>query len=98
MRDRGQSPERAGGVHQHVEPAEALMKARADRIDLVALRQIQRQQRGTAADRADRIVGLFQAALGARGDHHVRAKPRQFDGGRRADAAARAGDQRDSAR
>ena len=63
-----------------------------------AFAQIQRQQRRLAAHGADRVVGFLQAALGARGDHHAGAEARQFDRGRRADAAAGAGDQRDARR
>jgi len=55
------------------------------------------QRSRAAADRAYRIVGLFQATLRAGGDHHVSAKSRQLGSRRRTNAAACAGDEGDAA-
>ena len=61
---------------------------------LAAVGEVERQQRRNTADGSNRIVGFFQPALGARGQHDMGAEPGQLDRRRLANAAAGAGDQR----
>lgn len=98
MGDRGQPAQGGRGVHQDVQPAEALQQAGADRLDLVALGQVERQQRRLAAGGADRVVGILQAALGAGDKDRTGAEAGQLDRHRCADAAAGACDEGDFAR
>ena len=58
--------------------------------------QVEREQRRLAAGGADGVVDLLQPALGAGGQHAMRAEPGQFQRQRRADAARGAGDERDA--
>jgi hypothetical protein len=97
VRHRRQLAERRGGVDHHVEPAEAVEQCRADHVDLIALQKIERQQRGRAASRADGVVRLLEAALGAGDADDVSAKAGEGNRRRRADAAAGARDERHAA-
>ena len=88
MRHRGKPAERARIAYQHVEPAEALEQAGTEPVECRTLGQVERQQRRMPADGANGVVGLLQAALRARGRHDMHPAPGEFDGHRRADAAA----------
>ena len=65
--------------------------------DSVGLGQIDRGDRGAAAGFEDCVLDRFELLRVARGQDDMRALRRQRQGGRRADAAARAGDQRELA-
>ena len=81
-------------MHQHVEPAETLIEAGTDRIDRLALGEVERQQGRGPAGGTHEIVGFLQPALGARGEHDMRAVAGERHRARRAEPAAGAGDQR----
>ena len=88
MTRRGQLPQRAGAMHQYIQPSKTPIDAGAEDIDLLALPQIQRQQRRRTAGGADGVVGFLQPALRAGGYHQMRPQPRQRDGGRGANTPA----------
>src|SRR5690606_31261303 len=83
-----------GIVDQDVQPAEACMDGRADRVDLLALPEVEGQQRRLPADGADRVVRFLQPALSAGDQHGMGAAPREVAGARGAESARRAGDER----
>src|SRR5450755_2264142 len=86
----------AGIADQDVELAMALVQRGAEPGDAVDIAQAERHQRGAAAVFADVVIEFFQAALGARQRHDVRALPgkRACDGV--TDAARGAGDESDA--
>ncbi len=93
--ERRERPEHAGIADQNVEPLVALVERGAEPHDAVVVLEVERHQRGRAADGADRVVELFQPADRARDRDHMRARARERERGRVADAARGAGDERD---
>jgi hypothetical protein len=68
----------------------------AHAVDGIEVGEVERHQRRRATGRLDGVVELFQAADGARHGDDVRALGREASRHRRADAARRAGDERNS--
>ena len=89
MGNRRQLVQRPRIMHQNIQPTEAFHNGRPDHINiLLGLLQIKGQKRrGLAAGAADRVIHFFKPALGARHQHALRAKLRQFQRQSRADAA-----------
>ena len=57
----GREPLQNGGIaHQHVEPAEALIERRPERVDRLAVGEVERNEGGLAAARPDAIVNLLE--------------------------------------
>ena len=80
-------PELGGAGDQAVEAAEALEQRAAERVDQLALGQVERDQRGLgAARRAAGVVDLLQGAAGARDQDELgtlaprRPSPRRHPG------------------
>ena len=92
---RRQRTEDAGVADEDVELAPALEQRRPELIDLVALAEIELQQRRLAAARADLVVELLERADGARGDDDVGAVLGEGERDGPADAARGAGDERE---
>ena len=88
---------RTGIVHQHVETAECARQRFDQRGRRIRRREIRGMDRRLAATRADFRCNALERFAVARGEHHVAAGRRQLDRDAAADAAARAGDQRDLA-
>ena len=81
---------------QDVELAVALVQRRAEPGDAVEIGEVERHQRGAAAVFTDLVVELFEAALGSRHRHDVRAVPGKRARGGIADAARGAGHEGDT--
>ena len=86
----------AGIADENVELAVTLMQRRAQAGDAFEIGEIERHQRRTAADFADLVVELFEAALRPRHGNDMRAGFGQRDRGGIADAARGAGDESDT--
>src|SRR4029078_12261685 len=61
MGQRRQAAENGGVADQHVEPAEALVESRPERIDTLAVSEIEGNERSLAALGSNPIVDLFQS-------------------------------------
>ena len=96
MAERRERPENAGIADQDVEPAEALVQRKPEPVDALVVLEVERHQRGGAAERLDRVVELLEPADGAGDGDDVGAGLRQRERGRIADAARGAGDERDA--
>ncbi len=98
---RRQRPERAGGADENVETAPAAKQGLAQPIDRGVIAKIAGDQRGRAflarPQGADRVVELFERALGSRQGDDVRPGSRKREGDGSANAARGAGHQRDAA-
>ena len=77
--------------------APALGDRRGELGDVVAVGEVERRDRRAAAGGVDRFLDRFERRRGARGEDDVRAGRGQRFGGRGADAAAGAGDERELA-
>ena len=95
--ERGERPENAGIADEHIQPPVALGERRAEPRDPLEVLEVERHQRRGATGSADRVVKLFETADGAGDRDHMRARARQRERGRVADAARGAGDERDLA-
>ncbi len=86
----------AGVVHQDVEPAERRDRGIDSGLHSGGFAQVAGEDAGAVCsrERGDAVRHLVQLRPVARGEADLHAFPRQFLGDRRADAAARAGDQR----
>ena len=51
MAERGERPENAGIADQDVEPAEALVQRKPEPVDALVVLEVERDQRGGAAER-----------------------------------------------
>ena len=78
-----EGPEDAGAGDENVELAPALVERRPQLVDLLALAQVELEQRGLAAVGADLVVELLERADRARGDDDVGALLRQSRAPRR---------------
>jgi hypothetical protein len=88
--------EDAGVADQYVESAVALGKRAGEPVDRVEVLQIPRHQGGRTAGGANGVIEFFEPANRARDRYDMRARFRQRERGRRADAARCAGDERDA--
>src|SRR5690606_41613817 len=70
---RGKWSKDAGVADQDVEPAPALVERGAQPVELLAISQVQRQERCRAAFLTDLVVDLLERPLCSREQHHVRA-------------------------
>ena len=86
MTERRQRTQNAGIANQNVELAPALEDRRAQPVDGVEIGQIERNERGFAADLADLVIDFLQAAHSAGDQDRVRA----FSGKGQCDRAANA--------
>ena len=74
MRDRGHGSELGRGVHQNIDPLEPLEEGAAQPVNGAVLGQVEGGEGGVFARRLEnRVVELFQTALGARGGDDVGA-------------------------
>ncbi len=96
MGERREAPENGGIADQHVEPAEALVEGRPERIDPLAVGQVEGDERGLAAALPDRVVDLLERLAGAGDEQHMRALPGKGERNGAADAARGPGDERDA--
>ncbi len=87
--ERRQAPENGGVADQHVEPAEALIERRSERIDGLAVGEVERNERRLAARGPDRVVDLFKRFAVARKQQHMRALAREGSPPRRGRCRAR---------
>src|SRR5580704_3801811 len=97
MAERRKRPELRRIADQDVEPSIAHVEGRGELVDLDKIPEVERHQGSAAAGGADLVVDLFETARGARRQHQMRAFTREARGDRGADAARRAGDERDLA-
>src|SRR5437867_3902210 len=97
MAERGEDAELGGIADKDVEPAIAVEELRREFIDLDKIAQVDRNERGAAADGPDGVVDFFETTHRARRHHDMCALSGKApcDGG--ADAARGSGDQRDPA-
>ena len=84
---RRQGAEGSGTACQDIKPAEALVERRPHPVDAVEIAQVEWHQRGLAAGPADLVVELFEGALRACDQDHLRALGCEAPRHRRADAA-----------
>jgi hypothetical protein len=75
--ERGKDAEHTGISDQDVELAVAFMQRSAQPVDARLILEVERDQCGLAADRADGVVELFQPTDRARDCDDVRAGTRQ---------------------
>ena len=73
MAERREDAELGGIADEDVEPAPAVQNPRGELVDLDEIAQVERDEGGAAAGRANRVVDLFEAADRARRQHHMRA-------------------------
>ena len=97
MAERRDAAEKPGVADQNVELAMPLIERRAEPVDRREIRDVEGREGGRAAGRADLVVELLKAALGASGRDHMRPGLGERERRRVTDAAARAGDDRDAA-
>src|SRR6266702_3117510 len=97
MAERRKRAKHASVADQNVEPLIALVERGVKPRDALVVLEVKRNKRGGAAGRADRVVELLQAADRARECDHVRARTRERERRRIADAARGAGDERNLA-
>jgi hypothetical protein len=98
MADRGEGAEQTGISEQDIELAETLMERRAEAVDAGAVGDVERHQRGAvAAHFLDLVIDRFEPADGARNQHAMSALTGIGQGGRCAQPARSAGDQRNPA-
>ena len=89
-------PAQAAAVtDEYIEPSIALVERRAKPIQGGIVAEVERSECGRAAGGAHCVVKLLKSADGPRQSHHMRAAARKQQGGRVADAARGAGDERD---
>ena len=94
MLDRGQRAEHRGVEHEDVERLPALGDGRRQLGDRFAVGEVERGDGRGAAGGVDAVVDRFERAGGAGDQDDMRAGGGQRFGGRRADPAAGAGDER----
>ena len=100
--DNGQdlSPELDGRfaqlADQRIKAPVAFVQRRAEPVDGGVVADVERGERGRAAGGTHRVVELLKSADGARQSDHMRARACQRDRSRVANAARRAGDERDA--
>jgi hypothetical protein len=87
-------PQRAGVVHQHVEPAPLLGHAVEGALHRERIGHVVRERQGLAARHRDLLGGLGDAGRVAVDERDLRARLCQEPRGGGADAAARAGHHR----
>ena len=97
MREGRQRTEHGGIGDQNIEPLESLEESRAEGVDLVAISQVHGHERRGSPERADLVVGLFEASPGPREEDQVGAFPGIGASDTAANAARRTGDERDTA-
>ena len=97
MRQRPERAEQGGIADEDVELAEALMQVRPERIDLVEIAQVERDEGGRAADGLDGVVELLEAAHRPRHGDDVGTLLGKAPGDGGANAARGAGDESDAA-
>src|SRR5579863_408518 len=98
MAERRKRTELRRVADENVEPAIALVDRRGQLVDLDEVAQVEGHQRGAAAGGADLVVDFLKSAWRACRQHQMRALAGKALGDGRADAARRAGDERDFAR
>src|ERR1700682_3297657 len=86
----------AGIAEQDVELAMAFLKRERKPGDAVIVLHVDRNERGGTAYRPDAVVEFLETADGAGDGEDMRALFGQREGGRRANAARGAGDERDA--
>ncbi len=96
LMDRRDRAEQAGIADEHVELAEALVERRPQPIESVEVLQIEGYERRARTGGADLVVEFLERALRAGQRHDVGARAGELQRGRTADAAGRAGDDRDA--
>ena len=94
MADRRQWPQHTGIADQHIELAPTLGNMCAQTVERIAIGQVERHAGRFAVGFCDEVVKFFQRALRAPQHQHMRAFSRQCLRHRPANAARRAGDQR----
>ena len=97
MAQRRQRPQDAGVADQDVELPPALVDGGPKRVDLVAVLEVEGEQRGVAAEVADLVVQLLQRAGGAPDQDQMRALLGVGQRHRPADAARGSGDEGEAA-
>ena len=96
MGDRREFAEHARIAEQDIELAPALVDRGAEPVDRVEILDVHRHQCGRRSLGANLVVEGFERALCTGQSHDVSASFRKREGGRAADAARCAGDDRDA--
>ncbi len=96
MGQRAQASEDAGIADEDVEPAEALIEGWPERVDRLAIFQIEGNEARLAAVRLDLVVYGLERFLRPREQQHVRAFAGERTRRGTSDAARGAGDERDT--
>ena len=94
---RRQRSEHRGVEHEHVELLPPLGDRARELADALAFGEVERRDRRAAAGVVDPLLDLLERRGGAGDEDHVRAGRGKRFRGRRANAAAGAGDQRELA-
>jgi hypothetical protein len=98
VRLRGERPDldHAGVVDQDVDASVALERLRDERFDLRAIRDVARLREDVCASCRELLPRALELLLAARADDELRAVRRELLREREAEAARRAGDERDA--
>ena len=96
MRQGRDLAEDAGIADEDVEPAPTLVEGGAETVEGLVIVEVDRNERGADAHRANRVVELLERALRAGQGDHMRAGAGEGKGGGPPDAARGAGDDRDA--
>jgi hypothetical protein len=97
MAERGEDAELGGIADEDVEAAITVEQLSRKFVDLDEIAQVDRNERGRAADGPDDVVEFFETTYRARRQDDVRSLRGKAQGGGGPDAARGAGDQRDPA-